>query len=42
MEMDRDATYDWAFLDPLAFPPDLPPVMMIDLGGLGGFESCCC
>jgi len=27
-------TYDWAFLEPLAFPPDLPPVMMIDFWGV--------
>jgi hypothetical protein len=27
-------TYDCAFLEPLAFPPDLPPVILIDLDGL--------
>jgi len=25
-------TYDCAFLEPLAFPPDLPPVILKDLG----------
>ena len=24
-------TYDCAFLEPLAFPPDLPPVILSDL-----------
>lgn len=32
-------TYDCAFLEPEAFPPDFPPVIMIDLvwvvGGFG-------
>ena len=26
------STYDWALLLPLALPPDLPPVILIDLG----------
>jgi hypothetical protein len=26
-----DATHDCAFLEPLAFPPDLPPVILRDL-----------
>jgi hypothetical protein len=30
---EEDATYDCAFLEPLAFPPDLPPVILIDLFG---------
>lgn len=25
-------THDCAFLEPLAFPPDLPPVILMDLG----------
>ena len=25
------ATHDWEFLLPLAFPPDLPPVILTDL-----------
>jgi hypothetical protein len=27
---DEYTTYDCAFLEPLAFPPDLPPVILID------------
>ena len=27
----KDATHDCAFLEPLAFPPDLPPVILMDL-----------
>lgn len=26
----RNATHDCAFLEPLAFPPDLPPVILMD------------
>ena len=26
-----DRTYDWALLLPLALPPDLPPVILVDL-----------
>jgi hypothetical protein len=30
----REQTYDCAFLEPLlAFPPDLPPVILDELGG---------
>jgi hypothetical protein len=32
----KDATYDCAFLEPLAFPPDLPPVILMDLDLFGG------
>ena len=36
---DRDQnkanTYDCAFLEPEAFPPDFPPVILIDLVGGG-------
>jgi hypothetical protein len=31
----KDATYDCAFLEPLAFPPDLPPVILMDLDLFG-------
>jgi hypothetical protein len=31
----KDATHDCAFLEPLAFPPDLPPVILIDLDFFG-------
>ena len=27
----RENTHDCAFLEPLAFPPDLPPVILRDL-----------
>ena len=27
-----EATYDCALLEPEAFPPDFPPVILIDLG----------
>jgi len=32
----EDATHDCAFLEPLAFPPDLPPVILMDLDLFGG------
>ena len=36
----QDFTHDWALdLEPLALPPDLPPVILMDLGlgvGFGG------
>jgi hypothetical protein len=28
----REATHDCAFLEPLAFPPDLPPVILREVG----------
>jgi hypothetical protein len=33
----RNKTHDCAFLEPLAFPPDLPPVILIDLLLMGKF-----
>jgi len=32
----EEATHDCAFLEPLAFPPDLPPVMLMDLDLFAG------
>lgn len=32
----RGSTHDCAFLEPLAFPPDLPPVILMDLDLFGG------
>jgi len=34
----KDATHDWALLEPEALPPDFPPVILIDVVGLKGFE----
>lgn len=31
----KDATHDCAFLEPLAFPPDLPPVILMNLDLFG-------
>ena len=30
-----DKTYDCELLLPLALPPDLPPVILVELGGFG-------
>lgn len=36
VDEDASCTHDWAFLAPLALPPDFPPpVILIDLGGVG-------
>lgn len=31
IRINKNETYDCAFLEPLAFPPDFPPVILKDL-----------